>query len=55
MDGWGRLGSDDDFPIRQGLPVGARFWCWAHWAQFFITIYICILVDTVHLHVSHHF
>ena len=38
MDGWRRMGLDDAFPIRQVLPVGARarFWCWAHWAGFFI-------------------
>ena len=27
---------DDDFRIRQVLSVGARFCCWARWAQFFI-------------------
>ena len=25
MDGWRRMGSDDDFPIRQGLPVELGF------------------------------
>ena len=25
MDGWRRIGSDDDFPIRQALLVGVRF------------------------------
>jgi hypothetical protein len=29
MGGCVRMNSDDDFPIRQALPVGARFWCWA--------------------------
>jgi len=39
MDGWHRMGLDDDFPIRQVLPVGpARAWfsSWARWAWFFI-------------------
>jgi len=39
MDGWHRMGLDDDFPIRQVLPVGfaqARFHSWARWARFFI-------------------
>jgi hypothetical protein len=39
MDGWHRMGSDDDFPIRQALSVriaGAQFWCWARWARFSI-------------------
>jgi hypothetical protein len=34
IDGWQRIGLDDDFPIRQALPVGVRFWCWARWARF---------------------
>ena len=25
MDRWRRIGLDDDFPIRQALPVGVRF------------------------------
>ena len=25
MDGWRRIGLDDDFPIRQAVPVGVRF------------------------------
>ena len=33
MGGWQRLGSDDDFRIRQVLLVRARFCCWA---PFFI-------------------
>jgi hypothetical protein len=36
MDGWRRIGLDDDFPIRQALLVGVRFWCWARWARFSI-------------------
>ena len=39
MDGWRRIGSDDDFQIRQVFPVGlarARFCSWARWARFFI-------------------
>ena len=36
MGGCGRMGSDDDFPIRQVLPIGSRFCCWAHWVRFFI-------------------
>ena len=34
MGGWHRIGLDDAFLIKQALPFGARFWCWAHWAQF---------------------
>ena len=40
MDGWRRIGLDDAFPIRQVLPVGVRFWCWARWARFFIEIIV---------------
>ena len=42
MDGWHRLGSDDDFRIRQVLLVRARFCCCARWAWFskFKNIYI---------------
>jgi len=40
MDGWRRIGLDDAFPIRQALLVGARFWCWARWARFFIEIIV---------------
>jgi hypothetical protein len=36
VDGWQRLGSDDDFQIRQVLLVRARFCCWARWARFFM-------------------
>jgi hypothetical protein len=36
MDGWRRIGLDDDFPIRKALPVGVRFWCQARWARFSI-------------------
>ena len=34
------MNSDDDFPIRQALPVGARFWCWACWARISIEIIV---------------
>ena len=34
-NGWRRMGLDDDFPIRQVLPVGAQFCFWAHWAWVF--------------------
>jgi hypothetical protein len=40
MGGWRRAGLDDAFPIRQALPVGARFWCWARWAR--ISIEKCV-------------
>jgi hypothetical protein len=40
MGGWRRMGSDDDFRIRQALPAGARFWCWARWAQFSIEKFV---------------
>jgi len=40
MDGWRRIGLDDDFPIRQALLVGVRFWCWARWARFPIEIIV---------------
>ena len=40
MGGCVRMNSDDDFPIRQALPGGARFWCWARWAQFSIEIIV---------------
>jgi hypothetical protein len=45
MGGWHRMRLDDAFPIRHMLPVGpARvgFRCWAHWARFFIAIYMYI-------------
>jgi len=35
MGGCGRMGSDDDFPIRQVLPIGTRFCCWTRWASVF--------------------
>ena len=35
MDGWCRRGLDDDFQIRQVLPVRARFCFWARWARVF--------------------
>ena len=52
MDGWRRMGSDDDFQIRQVLPAGGRFCCWAPWARFF-TVKECIIVNKIHLHTSH--
>jgi len=50
MDGWCRMGLDDDFPIRQVLPVGARFCFWARWAWVlnFHSKKICIIVNTVY-------
>ena len=33
MGGWRRVGLDDAFLIKQALPVGARFWCWARSAR----------------------
>jgi hypothetical protein len=36
MDGRHRAGLDDAFLIKQVLPFGVRFWCWAPWAQFSI-------------------
>jgi hypothetical protein len=44
MGGSRRMGSDDDFQIRQVLLVGARFCCWARWALFFI-VHKCIIVN----------
>jgi hypothetical protein len=41
MDGWRRAGLDDAFLIKQALPFGVRFWCWARWARFSIEIIIC--------------
>jgi len=40
MDGWHRAGLDDAFLIKQVLPFGAQFWCWAPWARFSIEIYM---------------
>jgi hypothetical protein len=40
MDGWRRVGLDDAFLIKQALPVGARFWCWARWARLSIEIIV---------------
>jgi hypothetical protein len=40
MGGCVRMNLDDDFQIRQALPVGARFWCWARWAQFSVEIFV---------------
>ena len=57
MGGSRRMGSDDDFRIRQVLPVGARFCCWARWAWFFgvesmsitnYTLFTCNLIFFVH-------
>jgi len=45
-----RMGSDDDFQIRQVLPVGTQFCCWAHWALFFI-VNKCIIVNKIHLYI----
>jgi len=46
------MGSDDDFQIRQVLPIGARFYYWARWARFFI-VNKCIIVNKMHLYTSH--
>ena len=35
MGGWHRISSDDDFQIRQVLPVGAQFCFWARWPWVF--------------------
>jgi len=44
MGGWDGMRLDDAFPIRHVFPVGPRvgFRCWAHWARFFIAIYMYI-------------
>ena len=52
MDGWGRMGLDVDFQIRQVIPVGpawAWFCCWARWAWFFIAKK-SIIVDAIYLY-----
>ena len=54
MDGCGRMGSDDNFPIRQVLPIGTRFCCWAHWAWVF-SAKLSNTVDTVNFYAYHHF
>ena len=43
MGGWHRVGSDDAFPIRQALSVGAWFWYWVRWAQFSIENFVYVL------------
>ena len=43
MDGWHRMGSDDNFQIGQVLPVRARFFI----------VNKCIIVNKIHLHTSH--
>ena len=40
MGGWHRIGLDDDLPIRQALPVGVWFGCWARWARFSIERFV---------------
>ena len=35
MGGWHRMGLDNNFPIREVLPVEAHFYFWAHWPQVF--------------------
>ena len=45
MGGWHRMGSDDDFPIRQVLSVGA--WC--------SIAKMCIIADIVYLQLFQHF
>ena len=52
MGGWGGIGSDDDFPIRQPLPLGLGFaacWAWVFSAKK------CNIVDTVNFHAYHYF
>jgi hypothetical protein len=34
MDGWQWMGSDDDFPIRQVLPVGLPWGSFLHLGSF---------------------
>jgi hypothetical protein len=49
MGGWHRLGSDDDFRIRQvllGFVAGLV-------GLGFSYIYKCIMVDTIHMHGSY--
>ena len=52
MGGWGGIGSDDNFPIRQLLPLGLSFA--ACWAQVFLAKK-CNTVDTVNFHAYHYF
>jgi hypothetical protein len=40
MDGWRRAGLDDTFLIKQALPFGVRFWCWARWARLSIEKFV---------------
>jgi hypothetical protein len=53
MDGCSWMGSDDDFSIRQELPIGLPWGQFCSWARcgWFFTVKICIIVDMVYLHV----
>jgi hypothetical protein len=39
MDGWRRVGLDDAFLIKQALPFGVQFWCWARFSMKKIVYY----------------
>ena len=43
MGGWRRMGSDNDFRIRQVLPVQARFCFWARWPRAFTVKSMCYI------------
>ena len=47
MGGGHRMGLDDDFQIRQVLPVGARFCFWAHWPRVFIAKSMCYILIAI--------
>ena len=47
MGGWRRMGSDDDFRIRQVLPVGARFCFWARWPRVFTVKTRCYILIAI--------
>ena len=50
MGGSHRMGLDDDFQIRQVLPVGARFCFWARWPRVFtVKTRFCILIAIITL------
>ena len=49
IDGWRRMGSDDDFPIRQGLPVELGFSPGLAGLSFPLKI-SCIIVYTIYLY-----
>ena len=41
------MGSDDDFRIRQVLPVGARFCFWAYWPWVFTLKTMCYILIAI--------